>query len=382
MRQTWRQLNYAYEETKKEAPFVEDEIRDLQEKMKKIVENIERLNREYANEHEKILGEIKTRNVRLEDIDNKKKWYAKIKIDDVIAFNAQEPVLRAELTQREQRLSTLQEQCKDITEKYKKLYSGLDTEWGTFVLAQKEEMLRCNEAVTTEQQNLMAVRDKRRKDIDDANDAWMKESDERMNTLQGELNRAERQLYELRHWHPFSKEIESANEDIRQLKSREGELKRDYDLVHRDLELLRREGEMKCVQIEKDCKVRVDRLKEELEVMKGELASTDSMLARWKGSLYEWLAENKPGWEDNIGKVIDEQQVLYAQGLSPELSADGSLFGVNINLEAIPVHHRTPDDYRALRKQQAEAVKNKKKAIDDLLAKRGKDVDDLKKSYH
>jgi hypothetical protein len=382
MKQTWRQLNFAHKQAQEEAPLVEDEIRDLQEKMKKIVEKIDGLKRDYEKDHEKILREIQTRHLRLTDINNKRKRYAELKIDDIMAFNAQEPVFRTELTQREQRLATLQEQYKDVAEKYKKLYSGLETEWNLFGLAQKEEMFRCNDAVTKEIQNLMAIRDKRKKEIDVANDAWMKESDERMNTLQGELNRTEKHLVEVRYWHPFSKEIESAKEDVRQLRSREGELKRDYDMAHRDLESLRREGDMKRGQIEKESVVRVDRSKEELEAMKSELALTESMLTRWTGSLYEWLAENKPGWENNIGKVVDEQQVLYAQGLAPELSAGGNLFGVNINLDAIPVHHRTPDDYRVLRKQQTEAVEGKKKEIDALMAERNKAIDDLKKAYH
>ena len=37
-----------------------------------------------------------------------------------------------------------------------------------------------------------------------------------------------------------------------------------------------------------------------------------------KGSLYEWLKENKHDWEQNIGKVIDEENVLYQTGLHPE----------------------------------------------------------------
>lgn len=108
---------------------------------------------------------------------------------------------------------------------------------------------------------------------------------------------------------------------------------------------------------------------------------SEAMLSRWKGSLYEWLSQNKPGWEENIGKVVDEQQVLYAQGLSPQIAEGGSLFGVSVNLDAIPVHHRTPDDYRDLQTQQQDAIAKKRKEMADLQIQCEQEQAALRKSY-
>ena len=78
---------------------------------------------------------------------------------------------------------------------------------------------------------------------------------------------------------------------------------------------------------------------------------------------------------------MDEQQVLYAQGLDPELSADGNLFGISLNLNAVPVHHRTPDEYRSLQKQQQEAIAVKKKEWSDLQQQCEKELESISKSY-
>jgi hypothetical protein len=73
--------------------------------------------------------------------------------------------------------------------------------------------------------------------------------------------------------------------------------------------------------------------------------------------------------------------VLYAQGLDPELSTDGNLFGISLNLNAIPVHHRTPDEYRSLQKQQKEAIAIKKKEWFDLQQQCEKELESISKSY-
>ena len=48
-----------------------------------------------------------------------------------------------------------------------------------------------------------------------------------------------------------------------------------------------------------------------------------------KGSLCEWLEKNKPDWQETIGKVADEELVLYNNELQPQLvNKEATLFGV------------------------------------------------------
>ena len=75
-------------------------------------------------------------------------------------------------------------------------------------------------------------------------------------------------------------------------------------------------------------------------------------------SFYKWLCENKEGWENTIGKVVDEERILYAQGIEPQLDvASGSLFGVKLNLDNIASVHRTPDEYRLEKNNLEEQVR-------------------------
>jgi len=202
-----------------------------------------------------------------------------------------------------------------------------------------------------------------------------------MAVLREECNRTDKRLSELQYWHPMQKDINACKEEISKLHVQEKELNSQLVVARNDLKAMRGEGEMKQEQTKIEFARKQEAVQAELSQLQAELSKTEETLVRWKGSLYEWLTQNKVGWEDTIGKVVDEQQVLYAQGLEPELSADGTLFGISLNLNAIPVHHRTPDEYRSLQKQQQEAIAVKKKEWADLQQQCEKELEAISKSY-
>ncbi len=381
MTQTWHQLNHVVNYIREQLPLAEEEIREIQEKLRKIKEKVEATQQEYEKEHDKLTKEISKREQRLDDIRKKRKRYENIGIKAVIELDAQEPKLLGENAQKEKMLRALEEQYKDVTEKYRTLYAALDDEWSKFELALKEELQRCRDGIQTERDKCVKVRDQRKKAVEEAYGEWLSASDERLTTLQGNHSLADKRLSELQYWHPMEKETSYCREDIRNFKTQEQELKGQLTVTSNNLNALRQEWELKNDQIKRDFERKQEEARGELEKQQTELAATEALLARWKGSLYEWLTQNKPGWENNIGKVVDEQQVLYAQGLSPQLTDEGSLFGVSLNLEAIPVHHRTPDDYRDLQKKQQEVLAAKKKEIADLQVQCENEQEKLRKNF-
>ena len=381
MKQTWHQLNFVVSHTREQMPFIEDEIHKLEEKLTKIREKLDNLQQEYEKEHDLLTKKISACDVRLGDIRKKRKQYEEIRIQDIIALDVQEPKYQLEKTQKEKLLQALQEQYKDVTEKYQRLYAAFDEEWKAFDLAQKEEIQRQRDAVQTERDKGAIVRDKRKKTVEDAYNQWLAASDERMAVLQEECNRTDKRLSELQYWHPMQKDTDACKEEISKLHALEKERNSQLVVVRNDLKAMRTEGEMKQEQTKMEFARKQEVVQAELMQLQEELAKTEETLARWKGSLYEWLTQNKLGWEDTIGKVVDEQQVLYAQGLEPELSADGNLFGISLNLNAIPIHHRTPDEYRSLQKQQQEAIAVKKKEWADLQLQCEKELEAISKGY-
>ena len=381
LKQTWHKLNYAVAHTREQMPITEDAIRLLQEALRKISDKIDNAQQEFEREHDLLTRKISACDVRLGDIRQRRKHYEDIKIKEIIALVEQEPKHLQEKTQKENMLRVLQEQYKDVTEKYRALYAALDAEWDSFVAAQKEERNNKKASILSEQEKLQKGSDERKKNIDAAYQERLTASHERVKVLNEEFNRTDKRLSELQYWHPLKAETDACREDIRTLSEKERELKGQLTITGNELKQMRAEALMKYDQTEKDYARKAEIADGELKLLQEELTKTEELLSRWKGSLYEWLTQNKPGWADTIGKVVDEQNVLYVQGLAPEVAEGGTLFGVRLNLDAIPVHHRTPDEYRRLKKEQQEAVSAKKKELIDLEQEKEHQLEEVRKSY-
>lgn len=381
MMETWHQLNYVVNYTREQIPLLEDGIKALQERLRIIKEKMDSVRTDYEKEHDLITKKISACDVRLGDIRKKRKYYADLNIESIIAFVGKEAKYLKEKTLKEKLLRTLEEQYKDVTEKYKALYSALETERTTFELSQKEELQKLHDDILMERDKAMKIRDERKTNIDKGYNEWLTESDERLAALQNERVRTDKRLSELQYLHPLKQETDACKEDMRLLAAIENKLQGELAIVRKEMEMMRQEGLVKCGRIEDGYIQKEKELQKELETLNATLAETENVLSHWKGSFYEWLTENKPGWETNIGKVVDEQQVLYAQGLEPALTDDGSLFGVSLNLNAIPAHHRTPDEYRALQKETQDTILLKKKEQTDMQTQRDKELDAVRRSY-
>lgn len=94
------------------------------------------------------------------------------------------------------------------------------------------------------------------------------------------------------------------------------------------------------------------------------------------------MCENAEGWKDTIGKVVDEERILYAQGLEPTLDyKTDNLFGVKLNLENIEPTHRTPDEYRAEKKKLEERLQLLNRQLSQLPITLQEEISKLGKKY-
>ena len=321
LEQTWHKLNYAVAHTREQMPITEDTIRSMQEALRKIKEKLDNAQQEYEKEHDLLTKKISACDVRLGDIRQKRKQYDDIRIKDIIAFVEQEPKYQQEKVQKENMLRVLQEQYKDVTEKYRALYAALEAEWNTFIAAQNEERNSKNASKLTEQEKLQKARDDRKKSIDAAYSEWLAASDERMKVLNEECNRTDKRLSELQYWHPLKAETDACKDDIRKLSEQERELEGNLAITKNELKQMRAEALMKCDQTEKD-------YARKIEIADGENAGLvwNALNTNEEGmSLKDIKKATKIkkneeifmaiGWllrEDKLNAVENEEDVIYS----------------------------------------------------------------------
>ena len=118
-----------------------------------------------------------------------------------------------------------------------------------------------------------------------------------------------------------------------------------------------------------------------MEKLSEQITAIHKLLEHTKGSLYEWLEENKADWEQNIGKVINEEKVLYQTGLHPQATEGTSLYGVRLDLTDLPLHVRKP---KQLLEEKAKLEKEQKQAKEEwhqIQQQQEKAFDALKRQF-
>ena len=136
--------------------------------------------------------------------------------------------------------------------------------------------------------------------------------------------------------------------------------------------LVRRQWELDQTACEQQSGVRQKEIEQQIAVGREKVAEIDRLLDNCQGSLYEWLSRNCPGWENTIGKVVDEKLVLFSKELNPQSVPDtgqDSFYGIKLDLSAIRKEVKSVQEYaveqEAIRKEIHEWQQNLEKSIEE-----------------
>lgn len=155
-----------------------------------------------------------------------------------------------------------------------------------------------------------------------------------------------------------------------------------------DLKLTCDQLRQKCTDEMKESEWQFKQEAEELvrrrTALDAEIQTLTSLLDRWKGSFCEWLDAHKPGWQETIGKVADEELILYAQDLHPVLAgdSDNTLFGVRVELSGVAKELRTPARLKEELAEKEAARESYVRELAQLNGRREETLGQIKKKYN
>ena len=305
----------------------------------------------------------------IDQIREKRKRYAEMDIETMLRLHHSEPQIRNEREKQQRILNALTKQYADIEDKYNNLIEQLNISLERFKNNQETQLNKLREEVRNQREQDIAENKRQLEEAEKRCDEDCQQIEQKLDALQGDLRKAELKMQELRNWQPYAEEKAALQKDLNQLATDEKEAKAIIEAKGNAIKLLRSEANVEVEKANSDYEREDKQLRTNLQKLQEELDNIHSLLARYKGSLYEWLANTDLPWEETIGKVIDEERVLYAQGLSPVLSGkdNDSFYGVQLDLSQVEPTHRSPDDYRKRGKELEEQIAGIKKQLDDLL---------------
>lgn len=351
----WYNLNYAVSESEQQIPILENKVAALKQSIEQERIHENELRAAYDKEKDDLNQKLGGKRSKLEEIAQAHQHFSSMGIETKLRLAARESSLQQEAADKQQLRDHLLKAYASIEEKYIIARRQLENAQQAFRHAQQEAFYRRQSEVQQAREQLESTRTHSRHQLMEAYTHWLHASEELWQHLLAEKHRAEAKLKELCQWHPMAEAMQQIAHQLQEVAAAEKANAAQLQAVKTQLAQLTTTYELKEKTLRQASLRQQEQLEGQHQQLRERLVKVNDLLLHLDGSLYQWLCEHSEGWEETIGKVVDEERILYAQGLAPELTTStDSLFGVKLQLENIDSTHRTPDDYRA-EKQELEA---------------------------
>lgn len=371
------ELRYAERVTRKRLPLIDTKIGKLmqeQDRQKRLLSEVQQKHDEEKATLNQKQGVV---NDKLGRAKERKEYYANQQIDMVMNRYAKEPVVKTELNALKDKLADLTARFNDVTTKYKALRQNIINQLEAFKQVQQQRILVYLQEKQDTYERLLKEYNATRTEIEQSFAEKIVSATNTIEAIKTEQNDCDKELLKLKYFVPFKEEKEALTLQLNELQLNEKALEGRIGKLVSDEKRVLAEYDKKEAEIKADYTRQLDKKQKQIDAVVEQIQAIDALLDRTKGSLYEWLEENKPDWEQNIGKVINEEKILYQTGLHPQKADGASLYGVKLDLMDFPLNVRKPkqlkdekdaleNELKQARTEYAEILNSQEKAIEDL----------------
>lgn len=378
----WQMLNHVVSDCEQQIPLLEAEAKEVNNSIEKERSREKELTADYDKEKDSLNQDLGGKKSKLKEIAQARKDFDAMGIKDKLALAAREDSIKQEIANKQMLLDDLLKTHASIEEKYNIARAKLHNALVAFDNAQNEALFQKQASLQKERNRYEDERSKGRNHIMEEYRVWLHESDERLQVLLYEQHRADNALKELRQWHPMADNLKLVAAQLLQLNMDEKENDAQQMTVKSQIAQITSEYEMKETELKQASDREQERLETDRTVCSERISKISNLLAHLDGSLYQWLCEHTEGWEDTIGKVVDDERILYAQGLEPEAAGQSeSLFGIKLNLDHIDAVHHTPNEYMDEKKELEKQLQQLNRQLSQLPVTLQENISKLGKKY-
>ena len=320
-------------------------------------------------------------NDKLRRTKERKEYYANQQIDVVMNRCDKEPVVKTELDALKDKLADLTARFNDVTTKYKALCQKITNQFETFKQGQQQRILNYGQEKQNTDERLLKEYNAMRTETELSFAEKIDSATNAIDAIKTEQNDCDKELLKLKFLVPFKEEKEALMQQLNELQLNEKTFEGRIAKLAADVNSVQTEYDKKEAKINTDYAYQLDKKQKQADTVVEKIQTIDALLDRTKGSLYEWLEDNKPDWEQDIGKVINEERILYQTGLRPQKADGASLYGVKLDLMDFPLNVRKPKQL----KDEKDALENKLKQLrteyTEILNSQEKAIEDLKRQF-
>ncbi|MDW5288777.1 ATP-binding protein [Formosa sp. PL04] len=340
-------------------------------------ENLEKI---HKRREQDLISKMYSISEKLKETAKKEAEYNAKNIHVIIEEVSKKETLMTEQKTLENEKNLLTSKFTEVNQKYEALISQLKNKQQEFTNHKDAEINKLRSDFVEDKTSLFEIYENLIKQIKEDNKA---EKEQFVNELQGfvdDENRIKRKKAELKHQIFFVTEIENCKEETKELNAKISSSKNIVFNAINETTTLRKEWDLEVKDVKRVFDLKVDKDKITQLKYREKIQAIENKIKQSKSSLYGWLHDNIPNWENNIGKVIDEEQVLFNTELNPKLSDNKSsnVYGLELNLSAIKSRVKTVKEYHQEIDEYNVKVNDVQKSISELNSVNETDLQKLK----
>ena len=386
-----KELNYAERVAQELLPQYRLDIQESEAECNRVNRLISEEQEKYGKERDKLSRELGVLDDKLKTTAAKRKYYEEIHIEDILQRVEQETIIEEERKRQVAMKAELEKSYQNVVDKYRALLEQLDMDLRAFRNNKATLLNEHQAALVTQKETLLQELRKAEMETREVFREKTSSVDEMIAQLVHDETALKIQKANVAHENPFARKMETNEQEFAEFTARQIQVETEKREVELRIETLRQEAQNELEIAELKYQASLDAPKKQKTDVEAEIRKIQNLLDKSKGSFSEWLDQNRKGWQENIGKVVDEETILYNDVLNPQLVADSSalsssssaasLYGVNINLTAVERKFRTPKELKEQLAEKEQLRADIIKQLNDLLNQHEENHKTMKGKY-
>jgi hypothetical protein len=376
------QLAYSIQQVQRIEPKLFDKKEREENNKQTQLQKIEESEKRFQNKIQKLKGELTVLDDKLKNIKEKKELYDNKKIHEIEIRVAKKTDIEAELQKLKKEKELLSFQFKEVTQKYDLLFQNIESSYKEFEQNKNTQRFALKENFLSFKTELKEQLEKLLNDIKQNNKQSIEQAQQEIEQKQQALHELNIKKEALKHKRFYEEEMLEARQNIIDLQLTIQQSGNEIQTIKSKSETILKQWELEEKSIKQNTERAIERHNETITKHQQQIDAIDAKINNSKDSLFGWLNQNNQGWENTIGKVIDED-VLFKNDLSPQKNADhsNSLYGININLNDLNAKVKTVAEYTKEKSKLNDAIDAIKKTITQLNQSETDELEKLKRKH-
>src|SRR5690625_3219468 len=358
----YRKINYLVREKQTlasalagRANYIEQEKPKLSATHRREELNLDKLNKErnhlkklHLNREQKLISDINLIRERLREAKEKQDEYTIKNIEVIAERVARKSNWTTRKSLLEEEKTTLTIAFADINEKFKSLLQQVNNKLGGLKNEKDAELNKLERRLATDKDILIKSYQHAIEQIEKDQKGQLEKWESEKETITRQENQLHTENATLKYKRYFEEEIMQSQKEKDALQQNISKWENEIEKSKDKKSILRKEGELEIDKLYQENEAKRQEIVKDQEKYVSEIQEIQHKIKQSESSLYGWLHKNVPNWEQTIGKVIDEEEVLFHSDLNPSLVKENSssFFGVDLNLKALKSRVKSVEEYQ------------------------------------